>query len=176
MEQKILFDSDQIKEAVKAVAEKLNEKFQNSSQPPILISVLHGSIYFAADLSRELSFPHLLEAIEAKSYDGEKKGKLLIVKEPYLEIDGRDIILVEDIIDSGHTVKHIKQLLLQKYEVKSVITAALLAKKKHLLQMAEGEYIIGLWLDNDSPFVYGFGLDRDGLERNVPYIYIDKQD
>lgn len=157
---------EEIQAAVEQVAEQISQDFDN--QCPILISVLNGSFIFAADLIRAISIDCEITFIKLKSYTGTTSSgnaqTLLGLEE---NIEGRPVIIIEDIVDTGHTITHLLSLL-NEHAPTEVRIACLLHKPEALVNPLIIDYI-GFQIPNK--FVVGYGLDYDGLGRNYSDIY-----
>lgn len=169
--ERILLTEQQLKTRIKEVAELVNKDY--AQKTPIVVSILKGSVIFCADLIRLLTMPVELEFMVVSSYGSGtvSSGKLNIKKDLDRDIVGRDIIIVEDIIDSGFTLANLKALLLER-GAKSVKIVTLLNK------VARREYDIAPdynCFDIEDEFVIGFGLDYNEIYRSLPYIGILKR-
>lgn len=156
----------QIQEAVKRLAEEINKDYQGKK--PIILSILNGSFIFTADLVRFFNFPLTVEFVRYSSYKGTTSTgtitKMLGMKS---DIKGKDLIIVEDIIDTGFTLHNaLKDLRAQ--EPASIKIASLLVKPKALKHDVSCDYV-GFNIPND--FVVGYGLDYDEYGRDLPAIY-----
>ena len=169
--ERILLTEQQLKTRIDEVAELVNKDFTDKT--PIIVSILKGSVIFCADLIRLLTMPVELEFMVVSSYGSGtvSSGKLNIKKDIGRDIVGRDIIIVEDIIDSGFTLANLKALLLER-GAKSVKIVTLLNK------VARREYDIVPdynCFDIEDEFVIGYGLDYNEIYRSLPYIGILKR-
>ena len=169
--ERILLTEQQLKTRINEVAELVNKDFADKS--PIIVSILKGSVIFCADLIRLLTMPVELEFMVVSSYGSGtvSSGKLNIKKDIGRDIVGRDVIIVEDIIDSGFTLANLKALLLER-GAKSVKIITLLNK------VARREYDIVPdynCFDIEDEFVIGYGLDYNEIYRSLPYIGILKR-
>jgi hypoxanthine phosphoribosyltransferase len=157
---------EQILAAIKRMASEIMRDYGESE--PLFLSVLNGSFMFAADLLKEYAGPCQISFIKLSSYRGtsstEEVKTLIGLNE---DINGRDVVILEDIIDTGITVS---QLLhdLKSYQPKSIRVATLLLKPAALRTNINPDYI-GLNIPND--FIVGYGLDYNGLGRNFKDIY-----
>ncbi|MBP9070619.1 MAG: hypoxanthine phosphoribosyltransferase [Bacteroidia bacterium] len=157
--------SQKIDEAVKNIAKKINSELANDF--PIFLVVLNGSFMFAADLLREVNIPCEISFIKLSSYSGTSSSgtvsELIGLSE---DLENRTVVIVEDIVDSGHTLDKIMDSLSKTKQIK-VATALFKPeayKKKHKIDY------VGLTIQNE--FVIGYGLDYDGQGRNLKDIYI----
>lgn len=170
--ERILLTEEQIRSRVKEVAEAVDRDYRGKN--PLVVGILKGSIIFYADFIRCLSMPVELDFMAVSSYGSGavSSGKLKIRKDLDRDVKGRDVIIVEDIIDSGFTLANLKALLVERGAA-SVRIATLLNKA------ARREYDIApdyncFYIENE--FVIGYGLDYNEQYRHLPYIGILKRE
>jgi len=162
---KVLVNEKQIAEKVKLLGEKITKDYQGKKLT--LVCVLKGCIPFTADLIREIHIPFILDVIHASSYvNTESTGSVTILSKPKLELKGRHVLLIDDILDTGRTLTHIS-LGLQKHEPASIKTCILLDKPSRRIEPIYADYV-GFEIPN--AFVVGYGLDYNEYYRNLPYI------
>ncbi|MDY0110840.1 MAG: hypoxanthine phosphoribosyltransferase [Candidatus Krumholzibacteria bacterium] len=139
---------------------------------PILVCVLKGAFVFLADLSRCISIPHAVDFMAVSSYEGgtQSTGVVKIEKDLVASISGRDVILVEDIVDSGLTLNHLVELL-QTRAPRSLRICTLLDKVAARVQPIAVDY---RGFEIPKEFVVGFGLDYEEQYRNLPFIGVLK--
>ena len=160
----------QIAEKVAALAERLNADYAGKN--PILIAILNGAFIFAADLVRHLTFDHEIQFAKFSSYQGmDTTGKLTELIGLSSDIKDRDVIVVEDIIDTGTTMYNLLPQLKEK-GVKSVEIAVLLMKPGKLTVPLDVKYCA---MEIPNEFIVGYGLDYDGVGRNYKSIYVVKE-
>ncbi len=157
--------AQKIQEAVGNIAQKINSELHNDF--PIFLVVLNGSFMFAADLLREVTIPCEISFIKLSSYSGTSSSgtvsELIGLNE---DLNGRTVVIVEDIVDSGNTLEKLMGSLSKTKQIK-VATALFKPeayKKKHNIDY------VGITIKNE--FVVGYGLDYDGQGRNLKDIYI----
>jgi len=161
---------EQIADRVAALAERLNADYQGKN--PILIAILNGAFMFAADLVRHLNFNHEIQFAKFSSYDGmDTTGKVTELIGLSIDLKDRDVIVVEDIIDTGTTMYSLLPKLREK-GAKSVEIAALLMKPGKLQVPIDVKYC-AMQIPNE--FIVGYGLDFDGMGRNYQDIYVVKE-
>lgn len=164
---KKFISEEKIQSLVKTLAERLKENYTEKN--PILISVLDGSFVFTADLIRHLDFEHELVFVKLKSYFGTKSsGEVQVLLPLEQKIEGREVIIIEDIVDTGTTLFEFIKMLNQN-NPKSISICSLLLKPLALSYKLPLDHI-GTEIGND--FVIGYGLDVDGAGRNLRDIYI----
>ena len=170
--ERIMLTEEQLRSRVKEVALEVDKKYEGKR--PLVVGILKGSIIFYSDFIRHLSCPVELDFMSVSSYGSGavSSGKLKIKKDLDRDVKGRDVIIVEDIIDSGFTLANLKALLLER-GAGSVIIVTLLNKA------ARREYDISPdynCFDIENEFVIGYGLDYNEEYRNLPYIGILKRE
>ncbi|MBE9586929.1 hypoxanthine phosphoribosyltransferase [Mucilaginibacter sp. JRF] len=160
--------ADEIEKRVRVIGAQLNVDFKNSQ--PVIVGVLNGSFIFIADLIKQITVPCEVTFTKLASYYGGLSTTRKIREDIDLSVDieGRDVILVEDIVESGNTLHY----LLDKFAVrkpKSVTVVSLLLKPAALGQKIEELKYVGFEIEND--YVIGYGLDYQELGRNLKEIY-----
>ena len=166
--QSVLFTPEQIKEKVGEIAARINADYEGKA--PLLISVLKGSFVFMADLVRALTIPCTLDFMSVSSYGTKSMttGAVKIIKDLDINIEGRHIIIVEDILDSGVTLNYLMNLFNAKNPA-SVRLCTLLDKPSRRTIPVHIDYP-GFSIPDE--FVVGYGLDFAEKYRNLPYIGI----
>ncbi|MBS1686411.1 MAG: hypoxanthine phosphoribosyltransferase [Bacteroidetes bacterium] len=163
---RLYITEQQILAAVKQIADKINTDY--AGKTPLIVPILNGSFMFASDLVKELTCHCEISFIKASSYRGTAStGELTSLIGISEDVRGRDIILVEDIIDTGHTLAKIVPST-EALGPASIKVATLLFKPKALKTDLRIDYV-GLEIPNE--FIVGYGLDYDGLGRNLKEIY-----
>ncbi len=164
--------SAEIATAVKNVAARINEDLAGKN--PLFLCVLNGAFVFAADLFREITIPGAeIAFIRMKSYIGtQSSGEVQVVSGLTEDISGRTVVIVEDIVDSGFTLKQLKSIL-QECNPAEIKVATLLFKPESLKCDVTIDYVA---LDIPPAFIVGYGLDYDELGRNLKDIYSVVQD
>ena len=158
--------ADQISTQVKKIASDLNRDF--AGKHPLFIAILNGSFIFASDLLKELTIPAEICFIKLASYKGTKSsGRVITSIGLDIDLFDRDVIIVEDIIDTGKTLSDFLPQL-QHQQPKSLTICALLHKPEATQYPLTINY---LGFSIPDKFVVGYGLDYDGLGRNIPSIY-----
>ena len=163
---KTFIPEEEIQRRVKAVAEKLNKDMAGKN--PLFLAVLHGSFIFAADLMRYITIPCEISFVKLASYEGTTStGKVKEVVGINQDLKGRTVVIVEDIVDTGHTMKHMLESL-SKHNPESLHICTLLVKPSKLEVDLNIEYP-AMEIPND--FIVGYGLDYDQQGRNLRDIY-----
>ena len=167
--EKILFTREQIDERVKQLGEQLTRDY--AGKDPLFLCVLRGAVVFFSDLMRTVECPLSIDFIRTQSYNGtESSGTVEVDLMNVGDISGRDVVIVEDICDSGRSLVEINKALGAK-QPKSLKTVCLLDKPSRRVVEFEPDYT-GFVIDD--LFVIGSGFDCDSRFRNLPYIGIYK--
>jgi hypoxanthine phosphoribosyltransferase len=163
---KILITSEQIEERVNQLGDTITRDYA-SSEKLLLLGLLRGSVMFITDLMRKIHRPLTMDFMSVSSYAGsESSGFVRIDSDHKTNINGWDVILIDDIVDSGYTIHTIRKLLLDR-KPRSLRVCALLDKvEKHKVDIA----IDYCGFTIPDYFVFGYGLDIDEKGRNLPYI------
>lgn len=165
-EMSVLISEEEIQSRITEIARDLSNKFKD--EVPILIGVLNGSFIFISDLMRKMTIDCEMDFIKMSSYAGkESVGTVTLLKDISANITGRHIIIVEDIIDSGLTIKFLRDRL-QGAKPKSVIIVTLLLKPDIANLDFKVDYI---GFEIPPEFVVGYGLDYNQKLRHLPEIY-----
>jgi hypoxanthine phosphoribosyltransferase len=163
----VLYSAEQIQARVAELASKISQDYRDKN--PVMICLLKGAVVFYADLIRYMDLFLELDFMSVSSYAAAatSSGIVNVRKDLDKSIEGRHVILVEDIVDTGLTLTEVTKLLKARNPA-SLITCCLLDKASQRTQSFQPEYV-GFTLVG-SPFVVGYGLDYSGKYRNLPYI------
>jgi hypoxanthine phosphoribosyltransferase len=155
-------------EQIQAAIDKLAGEIQSreNGRPLTVIAVMTGSIIFLADLIRKLNLPLRVGVIQARSYQGTKRGALSVNVDMLPEITGRDVLLIDDIFDTGHTLFEVISLL-DEHRPRSIRSAVLVLKRGKQQVNFRPEYV---GFEIPDVFVVGYGLDYNDAYRNLPYL------
>ncbi|RPD46885.1 hypoxanthine phosphoribosyltransferase [Hymenobacter sediminis] len=156
----------QLSDAVQAVAARINQDY--AGQTPLFVAVLNGSFMFVADLMKHIALDCEVSFVKVASYQGTSStGEVKELLGLTEELQGRPVIILEDIVDTGHTMRMLLNTLAEK-QPDSLEVATLFLKPECLQHELSIRYV-GLSIPND--FIVGYGLDYDGLGRNYPDVY-----
>lgn len=169
--EKILVTQQDLAEITKKLGEQITKDY--AGKKLLMVGVLKGSIYFLTDLSRNIDLPCNIDFIQASSYGAGTvtSGEIKITKDIAGDLSGYDVLLVEDILDTGRTLKHIHDML-SKRNPQSISVITLLDKPARREVDIYADYV---GVDVPNAFVVGYGLDYNQLYRNLPYIGILKE-
>lgn len=163
---KVLVSKEQIATRVKEMAEQISKDYEGKNI--LCVCILKGAMIFLSDLVRELKVPVQIDTMEISSYGNstQSSGEVVIRKDLRTDIKGRDVLIVEDIIDTGISLKTLLSML-NKREPASIKVAAFLDKPERRVNDFEGDYI-GYKIPNE--FAIGYGLDYSERYRELPYV------
>jgi hypoxanthine phosphoribosyltransferase len=168
--EEVLIDAATLQRRVRELGAAINQAYQGRDL--LLVSVLKGSIVFMADLIRAISIPHEIDFMAISSYGTgiSSSGAVRILKDLNQPIEGRNVVLVEDIIDSGHTLGYLLRILQERQPASLRILTLLDKPERREVDVAVD------WIGFSIPnaFVVGYGLDYDEIYRNLPYIGVLK--
>lgn len=162
----ILISEEEIRNRVKELGEQITKDYKGTDL--VIITVLKGGFVFMADLIRCIDLPITIDLMAASSYGSgtESKGKVNILKDTNIDVKGKDVIIAEDILDTGNTLSLLKEIFKQR-GAKSVKICVAFDKPERRTANIEGDYI-GFVVPNK--FVVGYGLDYDEKYRNLPFL------
>ena len=162
---KILLDHETIQKRIKELGEEITRDYQGKE--PVVICMLKGAVYFFADLTKNIKLPLMLDFARLSSYrNGTTSGQMELIYDITAKIEGRDVILVEDIVDSGKTLAYFIELLKTRHPA-SVKICAFLDKKERREVDIDVDYI---GFDIPCGFVIGYGMDYAEKYRELPFL------
>lgn len=157
----------EIQSKIKVLGEKLNELYKYEEL--YMVCVLKGAVMFATDLAKILTMDLKMEFIRLSSYGSgtTSSGKVNAVDIKLPDLNGKNVLIVEDIIDTGHTAKFLIDFINQNFHTKSLKFCSLLDKKIRREVDIDADFYC---FEVDNKFLVGYGLDYDGKFRNLPFI------
>mgnify|MGYP003489693834 FL=1 len=168
MKMNVMISAEDIQHKVKQLGEQINAHYAKSDNELVLIGLLRGSVIFMADLCRAIEKPHELDFMTVSSYGGGtiSSRDVKILKDLDGEIFGKDVVVVEDIIDSGNTLSKVMEML-QTRNPNSIELCTLVSKPSRREIDLEVRF---LGFEVEDRFIVGYGLDYDQKYRHLPYI------
>ncbi|AQS53843.1 Hypoxanthine-guanine phosphoribosyltransferase [Jeotgalibaca dankookensis] len=168
----VLYSEEDISKVTADLGEILTKEYEGKY--PLVIGVLKGAVMFMTDLSRKMDCDLELDFMDVSSYGSgiESTGDVKILKDLDTSIEGRHVLVVEDIIDTGRTLSHLIELFRYR-KAKSIKIVTLLDKKERRVVDLKADWV-GINVPNE--FVVGYGLDFDEKYRNLPYIGVLKEE
>lgn len=169
---KVLFDESQIRERIKQLGKEITKEYEGKDL--LLIGVLKGSVMFMADLMKEITIPCAMDFMAVSSYGNstQTSGVVRILKDLDFEINDKHVLIVEDIIDSGITLKYLKNYLVSR-NPRSVEIACLFNKPERRQVKIDVKHI---GFDIPDYFIVGYGLDFAEKYRNLPFVGVLKEE
>lgn len=165
--ERILITEDQIARRIREMSLEIQSDF--AGREMVVVSLLSGTVMFLADLIRHLSLPLRLDFIGVSSYGlGTESGELVFTKELRLDVRGRDVLLVDDILDTGRTMSRVLGKL-EALKPRRIKTCVLLNKAARRVEQVEADYV---GFEIPDYFVVGYGLDFAERYRNLPFVGI----
>lgn len=163
----VLITEKEIKEKIKELGKKITDDYKGKNL--VFIGVLRGAVVFMADLARAISIPMIFDFIAISSYGAatESSGVVRILKDLDESIEGKDVLVVEDIVDTGLTLDYLLRILKSR-KPGSLKVCTLLNKNARRKVKVKVDYS---GFDIPNKFVVGYGLDYEGKFRNVPYVF-----
>jgi len=170
---KILVSEEEIVAKCKELGARISHDYRTIGEIPLLVAVLKGSVPFLAELVKHIDLDIEFDFMDVSSYEGtESIGDVRIIKDLDRSIKGTRILLVEDIVDTGRTIKEVTRLLLNKGATEVKIVSLLDKPSRRVIEIS-ADYV-GFEIPNE--FVVGFGLDFNEKYRNLPYVGVLKDE
>lgn len=161
----VLIEAENLQKRVAELGAQISADY--AGRDLLLIAVLKGSVLFLADLMRHITVPHSIDFMATSSYEGtQSSGVVRILKDLDMSIEGRDVLIVEDIIDTGYTLDYLLRILRER-NPNSLRVCTLLNKRERRRVDIPLDYI---GFDIPNKFVIGYGLDFNEIYRNLPYV------
>lgn len=162
----VMLDEAEVDQRIRELGEQISRDYEGKTV--YLICILKGSVYFTCELAKRITVPVIMDFMQCSSYGAATKssGVVKLSKDLDLAITDQDVIIIEDIIDSGRTLSHLKGLLAQRKPA-SLKICTLLDKPERRVVDVDVDYV-GFQIEDK--FVVGYGLDYDQQYRNLPYI------
>ena len=169
--QKMFKTEWQIKERVSELANEISLHFDGNPTPPVLLGVMNGALYFMADLSRAMSIGHEIQTCSARSYVNDEQTGHIAIKLNWdastLPLQGKDVVIVDDVLDSGRTIDTITRIIAKQQRARSVSVCVLVNKER----VNTKPKFVG-FTASAPDYLVGYGMDSKGLYRNQTSIKI----
>lgn len=165
----VILSHEELQAMAKRIAHEIVQTVKNDKKIPVLVGVMKGSLNFMFEIMNNINIPVYTDYIQISSYEGSSRGNSTrLLKDLSFDCEGRSVILIEDIVDTGHSMKYLVKHF-EAHNPKKVYVCAMF-DKKNARQVDVPIDFCGKILERND-FLIGFGLDYNELERNVPYVY-----
>jgi len=169
----VILTEEQIQQRIKEMGQEITKAY-NEDDDIVMLCVLRGAILFMSDLARHINLPVVFDFMDVSSYEGtSSSGMVRIIKDLEENIEGRNVLIIEDIMDTGLTLKHVIDLLKTR-EPADIKVATLLDKPERRVEKEVKADFNGF--EVPDKFVVGYGLDYKEKYRNLPYIGVLKEE
>ena len=167
---KVLYSMEELQTRIREMGKQISEDYKGKEI--VIVSILKGAIFYTVDLMKNLDLEVVLDFMKVSSYEGtESTGTINIKQDLTMDIEGKHVLIVEDIIDTGRTLNKLKQELLKRNPASLKITCLMDKKERRVVEL-EADYVC---FDIPNKFVVGYGFDIDDKYRNIPYVgYIEE--
>jgi hypoxanthine phosphoribosyltransferase len=167
---KILIEEHELQERIRDLARELDQVYGEDDEPPLMVGVLTGAVTFMTDLMRAMTIPVVIDFMAVSSYGASTKssGVVRILKDLNEDVEGRRVVVVEDIVDSGLTLQYLLDVLLRRNPTDIRVVALLKKDKADAVEVQVDR--VGFQIPDE--FVIGYGLDYAGKYRNLPYVAV----
>lgn len=169
--EQVLYSQEEVNQRIDELAATLTAKYQGEF--PVIVPVMTGAMMFATELMKRLPFKLNIDYVDVSSYEdnSQSSGRVRLLRDLSHDVNGRPVLIIEDIVDTGHTLQFLNKLFASR-GAKSIETCSLLDKPARREVEVNADYV-GFEVPNE--FIVGYGLDYDGLYRNLPYVGILKR-
>ncbi|MBQ7244022.1 MAG: hypoxanthine phosphoribosyltransferase [Bacilli bacterium] len=170
----LVMSQEEILDACKRIGSELTKRLSKEEKLPLFICVMRGALNFMADLQKFVDLDILVDYVQVSSYEGTSStGKIHFARDVSIDVKDRVVVLVEDVVDTGVTMKFLKKHFVDMGP-KEVLVVSLFDKRAERVVEVEADYV-GKTL-TEPKFLLGYGLDYNDIGRNVPYVYIPTEE
>ena len=172
-DREIVLSEEELQNICNDIGRKLSKDLEHEKRTPLFLGVMKGALNFMFDLIKRIDRPIFTDFIQISSYAGvQSTGKINLKKDFDMDIKDRTVVVVEDVVDTGISMKYLIDHLNENYQPKRIIICAMFDKEYARCENIKIDYVGKVLKENC--FLVGYGLDYNELERNVPYVYIAK--
>lgn len=169
-----ILSEEEIQTICSMIGRQLSSRYRFNEEAPVAICVMNGAVPFAGDLLKNVNIPLIIDYIQLSTYRNvESNGNVVIQKDISTNLQNKDVIIIEDIVDSGISINFLIDYISKKYRPKSIVTVSLLSRISKRKVSVKLDYC-GKEIDEDS-FLVGYGLDYKNMFRNVGYVFVPDQ-
>ena len=169
-----ILSEEEIQTICSMIGRQLSSRYRFNEEAPVAICVMNGAVPFAGDLLKNVNIPIIIDYIQLSTYRNvESNGNVVIQKDISTNLQNKDVIIIEDIVDSGISINFLIDYISKKYHPKSIVTVSLLSRISKRKVSVKLDYC-GKEIDEDS-FLVGYGLDYKNMFRNIGYVFVPDQ-
>lgn len=173
--EKVILGQGELQAIAKRLGQEISQDYAGKEKPPVLLCVMKGAMNFAADLMKYLTIDVYFDYVQVSSWSGTKStGEIKMLKDVSVDLKGRDVIVVEDIVDTGLSMHYLYEYLKKNYSPSSLKVCVLFDKPSGRKIEFKADYV-GHCLEGNE-FLVGYGLDYNGYGRNIPVVFVPSKD
>lgn len=175
--EKLILSEVEVEELCKRLADQMDQQMdKDGSNLPVLLGIMNGALPFMYQLVKNIKHPNEIDTMQVSSYNGTSStGELIIKKEPERNLEGKDVYIIEDIIDTGLTMHLLRKYILEHYKpahLYVVIMVKRQVEKPHYQEIAD---FTGVVLE-EQRYIVGYGFDYYGIGRCLPYVFVPSEE
>lgn len=175
--EKLILSEIEVEELCKRLADQMDQQMdKDGSNLPVLLGIMNGALPFMYQLVKSIKHPNEIDTMQVSSYNGTSStGELIIKKEPERNLEGKDVYIIEDIIDTGLTMHLLRKYILEHYKPRHLYVVIMVKRqveKPHYQEVAD---FTGVVLE-EQRYIVGYGFDYYGIGRCLPYVFVPSED
>ena len=175
MEHEIVLNQKQIEKCYRKVGTEIDKDLAGEEKRPILLCVMKGAMTFLIGIMKYIKIPVIVDYIHVSSYEGTSStGKVKLLKDMSFNPDGRTVVIVEDCVDTGISMKYLKEYIYKKYRPKNVKVAVFISKEARREKDITIDYVGKVF--KEDKYIVGNGFDYNEIGRNIPYVFSPSYD
>ncbi len=175
--EKLILSEIEVEELCKRLADQMDQQMdKDESNLPVLLGIMNGALPFMYQLVKNIKHPNEIDTMQVSSYNGTSStGELIVKKEPERDLEGKDVYIIEDIIDTGLTMHLLRKYILENYKPRHLYVVIMVKRqveKPHYQEVAD---FTGVVLE-EQRYIVGYGFDYYGIGRCLPYVFVPSED
>ncbi|MCQ2799417.1 MAG: hypothetical protein MJ228_01465 [Bacilli bacterium] len=175
--EKLILSEIEVEELCKRVAAQMDKQMdEDGSNLPVLLGIMNGALPFMYQLVKNIKHPNEIDTMQVSSYNGTAStGELIIKKKPDRVLEGKDVYIIEDIIDTGLTMHLLRKYIMETYKPRHLYVVIMVKRavdKPHYQEVAD---FTGVVLE-EQRYIVGYGFDYYGIGRCLPYVFVPSED
>lgn len=175
--EKLVLSEEQVEELCANLAKQMDDQMdKDGSNLPVLLGIMNGALPFLYQLVKNIKHPNEIDTMQVSSYNGTAStGELIIKKKPERNLEGKDVYIIEDIIDTGLTMHLLRKYIMDTYHPKHLYVVIMVKRNVANPTYAEVADFTGVVLD-EQRYIVGYGFDYYGIGRCLPYVFVPSED